>query len=104
LHTHSYRADLHPFLHDALPISRRTRHAMATGLRTRTGAASDTSRQDMPMRLLPSLLTAALALGLAACTAGGDDSASADADADAEDRKSTRLNSSHVKISYAVFC
>src|SRR5690606_41976279 len=24
--------------------------------------------------------------------------------ADAEDRKSTRLNSSHVKISYAVFC
>src|SRR5690606_41768217 len=26
------------------------------------------------------------------------------ADADREDRKSTRLNSSHVKISYAVFC
>src|SRR5436309_11372535 len=25
-------------------------------------------------------------------------------DADREDRKSTRLNSSHVKISYAVFC
>src|SRR5690606_41786820 len=25
-------------------------------------------------------------------------------DLDAEDRKSTRLNSSHVKISYAVFC
>src|SRR5690606_40177490 len=25
-------------------------------------------------------------------------------DADTEDRKSTRLNSSHVKISYAVFC
>ncbi|MGY1408920.1 MULTISPECIES: SMP-30/gluconolactonase/LRE family protein [unclassified Luteimonas] len=35
------------------------------------------------MRLLPSLLTAALALGLAACTAGGDDSASANTDADA---------------------
>src|SRR5690606_41381131 len=27
-----------------------------------------------------------------------------DAEAFAEDRKSTRLNSSHVKISYAVFC
>src|SRR5436309_4459946 len=26
------------------------------------------------------------------------------ADADIQDRKSTRLNSSHVKISYAVFC
>src|SRR5690606_40790218 len=28
----------------------------------------------------------------------------ADRSTDAEDRKSTRLNSSHVKISYAVFC
>src|SRR5690606_41354097 len=28
----------------------------------------------------------------------------ADADLDPVDRKSTRLNSSHVKISYAVFC
>src|SRR5690606_30585048 len=28
----------------------------------------------------------------------------ADGDADRIDRKSTRLNSSHVKISYAVFC
>ena len=35
------------------------------------------------MRLLPSLLTAALALGLSACTAGGDDSASASTDSDA---------------------
>lgn len=35
------------------------------------------------MRLLPSLLTAALTLGLAACTAGGNDSASANTDADA---------------------
>src|SRR5690606_41226050 len=32
---------------------------------------------------------------------GGDDSA---VDAESPDRKSTRLNSSHVKISYAVFC
>src|SRR3989442_9963994 len=28
----------------------------------------------------------------------------ADADTDRSDRKSTRLNSSHVRISYAVFC
>src|SRR5690625_5400506 len=33
----------------------------------------------------------------------GDD-ADADAESDGADRKSTRLNSSHVAISYAVFC
>src|SRR5436309_10788652 len=36
---------------------------------------------------------------------GGSDRASGLEDhGEAEDRKSTRLNSSHVKISYAVFC
>src|SRR5690349_22134187 len=33
-----------------------------------------------------------------------DAEAEAGEDAEAEDRKSTRLNSSHVEISYAVFC
>src|SRR5690606_41470233 len=33
-----------------------------------------------------------------------DDSYETDAENHGEDRKSTRLNSSHVKISYAVFC
>src|SRR5690606_14083869 len=36
--------------------------------------------------------------------AGGLDEAGRAASQDAGDRKSTRLNSSHVKISYAVFC
>src|SRR5690606_39456140 len=43
----------------------------------------------------------------AAVVAGGLTAAGTPADEDpaaAEDRKSTRLNSSHVKISYAVFC
>src|SRR3712207_7776875 len=34
----------------------------------------------------------------------GDDGASAHTDVLREDRKSTRLNSSHANISYAVFC
>src|SRR5688572_31531356 len=37
-------------------------------------------------------------------TAGRFDSAVAAAPTDPEDRKSTRLNSSHSQISYAVFC
>src|SRR5690606_24302881 len=61
----------------------------------------------------------AAALTLAACSSGGDDRPSPATDNSKndptltwanwslyldEDRKSTRLNSSHVKISYAVFC
>src|SRR5690606_41959056 len=42
---------------------------------------------------------------VAAAVRGGIDTMDADVtQSDAEDRKSTRLNSSHVKISYAVFC
>src|SRR5690606_40786129 len=40
----------------------------------------------------------------AAASATTEPYASSAADAAARDRKSTRLNSSHVKISYAVFC
>src|SRR5690606_39683555 len=43
--------------------------------------------------------TEVLALYRQACRAAGDAASSVPAD-----RKSTRLNSSHVKISYAVFC
>src|SRR5438874_6308645 len=50
-----------------------------------------------PLRLWAGLLTTAVFLGLRALTGrGGFDAA--------PDRKSTRLNSSHVEISYAVFC
>src|SRR5699024_12846658 len=36
--------------------------------------------------------------------AGADEAEEGGADGEAPDRKSTRLNSSHVSISYAVFC
>src|SRR3712207_7008861 len=40
----------------------------------------------------------------AGVAAGGEDVAADGIDARDEDRKSTRLNSSHANISYAVFC
>src|SRR5256885_11810041 len=42
--------------------------------------------------------------GSCGATAGGDKHYYEDAKSDYEDRKSTRLNSSHLVISYAVFC
>src|SRR5439155_17456931 len=62
-------------LHDALPISR---PGWDSGSKCRARARSPTSRRGAP--------------------------ASASARPRARDRKSTRLNSSHVAISYAVFC
>src|SRR3712207_7516907 len=62
-------------LHDALPISARRRHR-----RRRDGAARRRRRARLGR----------LALGRPG--------------SDPEDRKSTRLNSSHANISYAVFC
>src|SRR5712664_4812931 len=41
---------------------------------------------------------------VAQCLVGHDRAQVRAADADVEDRKSTRLNSSHDQISYAVFC
>src|SRR5207249_10440450 len=68
-------------LHDALPISTNSpMHAMTT-----------LERVSKPLAA-----ALAIALTLAAGVAGGF--------AARLDRKSTRLNSSHVSISYAVFC
>src|SRR5690606_41632516 len=64
-------------LHDALPIF----VPAAPSLQQRR-------RMTASPRFFPLLGAGALGLALAACS----------------DRKSTRLNSSHVKISYAVFC
>src|SRR5699024_12399736 len=61
-------------LHDALPILAATRAAMASVMAEESTAPSASSA--------PSAVLAG----------------------EAEDRKSTRLNSSHVSISYAVFC
>src|SRR5690606_41516410 len=81
--------DLHSFLHDALPIclpgipGRRPSHAAFDGSCAMKKISHFTSADWR--RTTRALLTV-LAVGILL------------------DRKSTRLNSSHVKISYAVFC
>src|SRR5439155_26201669 len=77
-------------LHDALPIS--------CGIRARRASRGVHGRPADPDRL-----------GLSARTADarhlrGDHRPLADRASAVRDRKSTRLNSSHVAISYAVFC
>src|SRR5690606_42033861 len=80
-------------LHDALPIYPLLRRSLVTRSFTRRFAAA--------------FIIGAVSVALVAC-GGDDDSAEAsltwDAQSLQQDRKSTRLNSSHVKISYAVFC
>src|SRR5207245_4105686 len=73
-------------LHDALPISRRTHSLLARRL-----AAGLTLCLGLPGGLL-----------LTACS--GTKAAGPAAPGTPVDRKSTRLNSSHGSISYAVFC
>src|SRR5690606_41820738 len=75
-------------LHDALPISYRsnTRMSSMVSLQTSCGPDSDSSRvnESWPCTWSPATVIVQRISPL--------------------DRKSTRLNSSHVKISYAVFC
>src|SRR5207249_6765691 len=89
-------------LHDALPISTRKRRKTKRsrpslrGLRTRIPrlAELDQSRRD-------AVALGFLGLGVLlafVCYFGWDGGSVG------QDRKSTRLNSSHVSISYAVFC
>src|SRR5690349_22456596 len=74
-------------LHDALPIFHRdVVDAEADALRHRVGHEHRRIAQFLP-----------LAAERGAIGDGG-------AEEEREDRKSTRLNSSHVEISYAVFC
>src|SRR5690606_41002543 len=79
-------------LHDALPIlgadiKLEQESAIVRGVERLTGAPVEVSD-----------LRAGAALVIAALAADGETHVSG------ADRKSTRLNSSHVKISYAVFC
>src|SRR5438105_8606505 len=80
-------------LHDALPIFRRSRRLVQP-------AAADARRGVGRSR--------AVLVARAATRIDGDHSGPPPSGADAEeerpDRKSTRLNSSHEWISYAVFC
>src|SRR5690606_40029250 len=76
-------------LHDALPIS-------GSG-ELRTG---EPSRPATPLRLATATATIAGPRRIIQCSVTSLRASSVSS----RDRKSTRLNSSHVKISYAVFC
>src|SRR5690606_41296948 len=73
---YGHHRDLHSFLHDALPIYQ--------------AAGERAQRPGVP--------------GNAEGGARGEEAGTKGVAGGAGDRKSTRLNSSHVKISYAVFC
>src|SRR5438105_6416067 len=77
-------------LHDALPISASFSGQRVDSARTRSQAARHASSPNP----LPEKSTAC----------GISPSTNANRCPDTEDRKSTRLNSSHEWISYAVFC
>src|SRR5690606_41926968 len=90
-------------LHDALPISRRGGRPPRRP-RTAQGAPDvvNTSRARSRAAAPPVLIALALLLWtLLPAQAAQAHAALTGTD---PDRKSTRLNSSHVKISYAVFC
>src|SRR3712207_7643396 len=70
-------------LHDALPIC---------------------PRRDDPKRARELLATQPVSVALRAECRVRTGADTGDCDADDKDRKSTRLNSSHANISYAVFC
>src|SRR5690606_40653837 len=91
-------------LHDALPISR-ARPRTGPETRRRMFVLKLIARNALRHRLrtaltVAGLLVAVIAFGLLQTVI---DAWHAGAAAASRDRKSTRLNSSHVKISYAVF-
>src|SRR5690242_21322402 len=86
-------------LHDALPISLQAHDMVLLQLeldrvldRHDPLVGRDERRQDVEQSRLPG------------AGAARDDDVEAGLDARVQDRKSTRLNSSHMSISYAVFC
>src|SRR3712207_7055715 len=78
-------------LHDALPICPWPLYSVASARQTEAGRASDMDR-DEALRLLRS--------GRGKCVVADPTHPTCLR----QDRKSTRLNSSHANISYAVFC
>src|SRR5690606_40850853 len=83
-----------PPLHDALPISRLQVAELDAVLGQRAQQPRDGSRLVLRVERVHELVTRAGQLERKRRERRGD----------RPDRKSTRLNSSHVKISYAVFC
>src|SRR5207249_12019359 len=101
--THAPTTQTHTLsLHDALPISRRRRgdgrgeRPSDRALPDEPGAAAGRARG--PLDAPHDGARGGAAPGVARAARG------ARLLADGQDRKSTRLNSSHVSISYAVFC
>src|SRR5690606_39974297 len=89
----------HLSLHDALPIYLRLdrrRHSVAL-------MPEDLDRPRARRREAENQLEQGR-LARAVLAEHADDVAGVDLERDVRDRKSTRLNSSHEKISYAVFC
>src|SRR5207249_8027143 len=91
-------------LHDALPISRgfllNPKAAIPSGLRPQEGENHAPPFQRMrSSAAMSSFRRASIANDARATTSYRAEIPAAD-----RDRKSTRLNSSHVSISYAVFC
>src|SRR5690606_40719871 len=86
-------------LHDALPIY--LLHATGTG--TGTGGR-DAARQPPAAAHERPCRVGRRPHGARQASVGGALGAPPAARQERQDRKSTRLNSSHVKISYAVFC
>src|SRR5690606_42128702 len=101
---HQPAADYVPLsLHDALPIAARDR-VVTVAVPIRNGAARV---GDAPSLLLDARLPERARrphLDAAARVGARRAGHAAPWRAEERDRKSTRLNSSHVKISYAVFC
>src|SRR5690606_41231149 len=100
LFTHPPPTPTYPLsLHDALPISSDSGSAAATVSENRIENRLQSTRQIKrnpwsalrARRVSRSAISGLVSLLKASVTVAGD-------------RKSTRLNSSHVKISYAVFC
>src|SRR5690606_41705469 len=90
-------------LHDALPICRHP--ALGEQQRVHVVEEGEHRRTDLLAAGEVGRVGDLLADGPAYPRLGGDGAAGAAAREPAQtDRKSTRLNSSHVKISYAVFC
>src|SRR5207302_11166882 len=84
-------------LHDALPISQGAHQGVVARVpRIEFGKPQTVPARPFALDLGQDRSEAAVEFGV-----GGGDQIVLDA---VEDRKSTRLNSSHVKISYAVFC
>src|SRR5690606_41616059 len=88
-----------PSLHDALPISSRSRASCGSGRRSPATAGDSASGHELVAHFRP-----AGGAGVEGALHQRHLAGAGEEERGRRDRKSTRLNSSHVKISYAVFC